>query len=343
MPIKRSQGTPKTFFSILAPHFFQPNILSSVFSLLSRGVPMRRFLLIALLCLGSLSVYARNPPEEWKAYRIARVTANGKSSQEKVKIWSDYLAKYPESPYRDRALEELEEASGSVWQLQPATPASNCGPDFDMNAALGVAPRDSDNFSSTPTSATPELDALFGENSKPALQHPDRLQVPEAANKRPIGAGLRSLGWTYGGVVLGSMILQGSVNSRVQVESNNSEALGLALIGSAMVLGPSAGHLYAGDKAHAKKMITARAIATGVGLLGLYGGLESQPTCIDFCAQDTSSGDAAVALGVIGLTTAYVLALYDIGDSFFVVQRMQGRPVKARLRTGSWTSYSPRY
>ena len=269
---------------------------------------MRRFLLIAILCLGSLTGYARNPPEEWKAYRMARVTADGKSSQQRVQIWSDYLAKYPESPYRHRAIEELEEAAGGLWAPQPS-PGASCEPDFDLNAALGVA----------------------GPAPLPALRPPDRLQAPIVSTKRPLGAGLRSLGATYGGALLGMAL----VNSPLGDDDLGVSA-GLALWGTAMVVGPSAGHLYAGDKVHAKRLIAARAVAAGAVMLGFSQLSKSgSASCDAFSCESNGAVDSSygsgVALLAVGLSTGTALVFYDLIDSFFVVQRKQGRPIKTRL------------
>jgi hypothetical protein len=278
---------------------------------------MKRLLVILSLCFASLgAVQASNPSEEWKAYRIARITSNGKSSQEKVKIWSDYLAKYPNGPYRERALEELDAASRGAWQPLPAqTTTPDCAPGvpfLEIDAVLGV--------DSSPV-ATPVVAPVA-----PALTPPDRLKVPgSAANKRPAFAGLRSVGLTYAGLIAGSLIL----------ESGDSEELGIALMATSAIVGPSMGHLYAGDKTHAKKMITARAVAAGALALGAY----QMSNSVSNCDFECNSSNDGLGLIITGATVGYALIIYDLVDSFFTVQRMQGRPVLSRMRSG----YTPAY
>ena len=103
-------------------------------------------------------------------------------------------------------------------------------------------------------------------------------------------------------------------------------AVGLALLGAGMVVGPSVGHLYAGDTTHARKMMLARALAFGAGYAALtcsfHGGCEAV--------------SEAVALPVLLLSgiTLPILFSYDLVDSFFVVQRTEGRPVRARVARG---------
>jgi hypothetical protein len=270
---------------------------------------MNRFFLVVFLWVASLSVQARNPPEEWKAYRIARVSADGKSSQERVQIWSNYLVKYPESPYRHRALEELQEASDGFW-ISSSTQTSKCLSDADLNRALGLAPE-------------PVL---------PVLLPSERLTIPNVSTKRPIGAGLRSWGATYGGALLGMAL----VNSKLS-DNNLGLSAGIALWGTAMVVGPSAGHLYAGDKVHAKKLIAARAVAAGAIILGGYQVSGGEANSV------IDSYNSGITLLVVGLSTGTALVFYDLIDSFLVVQRKQGRPVKNRVTRSLGALYTPRF
>lgn len=103
-------------------------------------------------------------------------------------------------------------------------------------------------------------------------------------------------------------------------------AVGVSLLGAGVAVGPSVGHLYAGDTTHARKMMLARALAFGAGTLGYVQlGLCFYGPC-----------NSLIGLGVMtaGLSTATLLAAYDLVDSLFVVQRTEGRPVRARFARG---------
>lgn len=278
---------------------------------------MRRPLLMALFWLLSavaFPVFASNPSEEWKGYRIARITSNGKSPQERVQIWSEYLAKYPNGPYRERALEELEAASAEVWGAPvplrknydtplAVAPQSNCLPDTDLDAALGVE------------SAPAPVPALIPPS--------DTLRYPTPSTKKPLRAGMLSLGAVVGGSMLAGSLLSSN--------EDTSQIAGGALLATSLLAGPSVGHLYAGDKQHAKKMIVARAFFAAFGVGALLWADSNTPVCIDFCEPVPGLG-GAYALGAIGLSASYGLFFYDLVDSFFVVQRTQGKPVKNRFK-----------
>jgi len=106
-------------------------------------------------------------------------------------------------------------------------------------------------------------------------------------------------------------------------DDNNEE---LALAGAALTLiGPSAGHIYAGENGHAVKMTLLRT----AGLLTFaWGAVEStQGDCIDYCYEDDSSeGETAMYLGgavfVIG-------TLYDLYDSGRAARRYNEKAARA--------------
>lgn len=108
-------------------------------------------------------------------------------------------------------------------------------------------------------------------------------------------------------------------------DDNNGE---LALAGAALTLvGPSAGHIYAGENAHAVKMTLLR---TGALLTFAYGAAKStEGDCIDYCYDNNNSdGDAAMYLGgavfVIG-------TLYDLYDSGSAARRFNEKAAKLTL------------
>lgn len=94
-------------------------------------------------------------------------------------------------------------------------------------------------------------------------------------------------------------------------ESRN-EALAWAGVAGVFV-GPSAGHIYAGEGGHAVKMSLLRAggvVVLAVGALSAH----SEPACIDYCGydDDDSEANAAIWLGgalFVGAT------LYDFWDA----------------------------
>ena len=149
-----------------------------------------------------------------------------------------------------------------------------------------------------------------------ALTPPALLQDPSVQKKRPGVAALLPVGTIAGGLVLGYVVANA-------LPTYNASGYGLALWGAALAVGPSVGHLYAGDKQHARRMIAARAVTTAVGAAALscsfHGGCEA-----------VSEAVALPALLLSGVALP-ILFSYDLVDSLFVVQRLQGRPVSGRI------------
>src|SRR5688572_2800804 len=87
---------------------------------------MRRSLLLLVVLFGALCVTpyeaSAKPPASWTAYRIARGEAADAPPEEKVRIWSEYLEKFPDSPYREQAIIELEAATEELWSSGDGSP-----------------------------------------------------------------------------------------------------------------------------------------------------------------------------------------------------------------------------
>ncbi len=93
-------------------------------------------------------------------------------------------------------------------------------------------------------------------------------------------------------------------------DDNNEE---LALVGAGLTLiGPSAGHIYAGENGHAVKMSLLR---TGALLTFIYGAVKSsEGDCIDYCYEnDNDEGEAAMYLGGAVFIAGTLYDLYDSG------------------------------
>ncbi len=93
-------------------------------------------------------------------------------------------------------------------------------------------------------------------------------------------------------------------------DDNNEE---LALVGAGLTLiGPSAGHIYAGENGHAVKMSLLR---TGALLTFIYGAVKStEGDCIDYCYENTNNeGEAAMYLGGAVFVVSTLYDLYDSG------------------------------
>jgi len=105
----------------------------------------------------------------------------------------------------------------------------------------------------------------------------------------------------------------------VAAEERN-DALAWAGIAGVLV-GPSAGHIYAGENGHAVKMSLLR---TGGLVVFAVGALSasSRPSCPQYCSYDDDNGEAAMWLGgalVVGAT------LYDFWDAGRAVRRFNDK------------------
>lgn len=93
-------------------------------------------------------------------------------------------------------------------------------------------------------------------------------------------------------------------------DDNNGE---LALVGAGLTLiGPSAGHIYAGENGRAVKMTLLR---TGGLLTFIYGAVKStQGDCIDYCYEtNNDEGEAIMYLGGAVFVAGVLYDLYDSG------------------------------
>ncbi|MBA3457885.1 MAG: hypothetical protein H0T42_32685 [Deltaproteobacteria bacterium] len=104
----------------------------------------------------------------------------------------------------------------------------------------------------------------------------------------------------------------------------------LVLLGLGMTLiGPSAGHIYAGEKGHAVKMTLLRAGGLATFVWGAVKQSESAYDCIDYCYEednDSSEGEAAM---YIGGAVFVVGTLYDLYDSGRAARRYNEKAARA--------------
>ncbi len=109
----------------------------------------------------------------------------------------------------------------------------------------------------------------------------------------------------------------------------DEESEGLLLLGAGLTLiGPSAGHIYAGEGTHAVKASLLRAGGVVVFALGAVANENAYNDCYDsyYCEDNTSDGEAAMWIGgliVVGST------LYDLYDAGRAVNRYNDRKRKA--------------
>lgn len=123
----------------------------------------------------------------------------------------------------------------------------------------------------------------------------------EMAFRAPNTAAILSLGATLAPVLIGIPLLGlGPTN------------YGLITIGAGLAFGPSVGHVYAGEYAHAALMTLLRATAATLGPIFL---LASQVTSSDCKGSqcDTSTPGTVLAVGL--LVALPVLAIYDLADA----------------------------
>lgn len=267
---------------------------------------MRLSLCISVLLAGiflsppSISRAYAQPPKSWTAYRIARTQSEGKPPEVRIRIWSSYLEEYPDSPYRERVLYEIDAATKELWSGESELSAEEDISFLEEAAAAldgeSVAPP----APSSPAKS-PEKPAELRLQETPSQD----VTLPQ---KRPFTAGFLSLASTFGGVALGRILLE-----RAQSEGDQAGVFfGSLVLGAASIVGPSMGHIYAGEKERARRWSTARLLvggATGaIFLMGLQGSLDEE---------------AAASLATVGGITFAGLVAIDLVDSFFVVQRKQ--------------------
>ncbi len=126
--------------------------------------------------------------------------------------------------------------------------------------------------------------------------------------------------WAIGTTVAGIAVIGAAFDE---------ESEGLLLLGGALTLiGPSAGHIYAGEGMHAVKGTLLRTGGLVIFTLGALANEQSYDDCYDYysCEEDNSDGEAAMWIGgliVVGST------LYDFYDAGRAVNRYNDRRRKA--------------
>jgi hypothetical protein len=163
--------------------------------------------------------------------------------------------------------------------------------------------------SSQPINLTMSVPAQPAMESQPASIALERLELPP--RRTPTKALALSVGLTSSLFAMGFFAAADSSVDVMRITSNT-------LLFSAVVLAPSAGHLYAKDKTHAITMSAARATALGVGFAGLY--------MISYSiGEDTRLENLAFPVTMVGASSLAGLILYDLVDSGFVMQRMKAK------------------
>jgi len=149
--------------------------------------------------------------------------------------------------------------------------------------------------------------------AQPALTPPAPL--PELPDKDPGTATMLAIGGTALGFV--------SLYAAGRTDSPGLGWTGVALL----VVGPSAGHIYAGESGHATKTSLVRVGAMLTAFVGLISLVSEDTDCIDACTGDDKS-TAETLLWVGGLT--YVAtALYDIADAPSAAHRANAKQARA--------------
>lgn len=95
-------------------------------------------------------------------------------------------------------------------------------------------------------------------------QSPTSRAAPAPAHRSPWGASGLAFGATVGGWAIGAI-----ASSADEDASSTLGRLGLGLSFAVAAIGPSAGHLYAGERGHAVRWSLIRAGGLGVGVAGV--------------------------------------------------------------------------
>jgi hypothetical protein len=151
-----------------------------------------------------------------------------------------------------------------------------------------------------PVAAQPSLSPL-------SPVSPTAEQSSRAEEKDPVTATLLSLGVTAAGYGL-----------LYAAEHTDNATLAWTGVGVTL-LGPSAGHIYAGENRHAIITTGVRTAAVAVAVAGV-----AMSLCFDSC-NDNSNEDAGGALMLLGASAYVVTAVYDLYDAHRAAERTNRR------------------
>ena len=257
---------------------------------------------LSSVCFASLAplVAYAEPSIEDVAYQEALAAAAGKSPEEQVKLWTSFLEQYPNGTHQNEALAALKEASRLSPTSQEANPAS--------------------------TSQAMSLSA-----SGPSLSMPGR--------KSPMKAALLSIATTTVGFSVGAFVAStGTLAPSFERTAFDKFliASGVSLAGASLVFASPLGHIYASDRKH----LLRAAILNGIALGDIALMTATYPRR---CDPDEQLGAFALCPGEFGhlvmiasgLGVVTVVALWNMLDSAFTVQRLEGDPVLSKWRA-SW-------
>ena len=161
-------------------------------------------------------------------------------------------------------------------------------------------------FSLEPGRVIPSMTASLGYRFGVAVPASD-----EMAFRAPNTAALLSLGATLAPVLIG-----------FPVSSYGPTSYGLFMIGAGLALGPSVGHVYAGEYVHAAGMAVLRTIAATLGpYLLLTSTIRSSDCQGSQC--DTSKPGIVLAVGL--LVALPILVIYDLADAPRAAARANAR------------------
>lgn len=100
---------------------------------------------------------------------------------------------------------------------------------------------------------------------------------------------------------------------------------GWALATASYVVGPSAGHLYAGEASHAAGFSALRLGLGGAGLALMADGLVEHMDCEEYGSDGSGCGGLEIAAGITLFATSTALVFYDIVDAPRAARRAPGR------------------
>lgn len=152
--------------------------------------------------------------------------------------------------------------------------------------------------------------------AQPALTPPLQAPTPPDLPRKDEGTATML---ALGGTVLGFVSLYAAGRT-------DSPALGWSGV-ALLVVGPSAGHIYAGESGHATKTSLLRVGGMLTAFVGLIA-LTSVAECSDGCGGKSDQGNAEAMLWIGGITYASA-TLYDIIDASAAVRRANAKQARA--------------